>query len=170
MSNNFFSLFDMPVAFDIDKIALKNRYLSLQKQHHPDAQHGADDSHSALINHAFNTLNRDDNRAIHLLEIHHQDINLTHSISDLEFLDAMMDIRIALDDTEQKASLSALSQEVDDLISAHSQHFHQAYEHQDWAAAKELAKKLQFLGKLQDDVLAKINDIAHHQNDDDLYV
>ena len=34
--NNPFALFDLPVAFQVDSALLNERYLALQKSHHPD--------------------------------------------------------------------------------------------------------------------------------------
>ncbi|OOR87756.1 Fe-S protein assembly co-chaperone HscB [Moraxella caviae] len=168
--NNFFALFELPVAFDVDKTALKNRYLALQKQHHPD-NHGGDDSQSTLINHAFETINRDDKRALYLLDLQGHDINLTESISDLEFLGEMMEIRIDLDDCTSKAELAPLEQSVQTLISAHSDDFRQEFIAQNWTNAKLAAQKLHFLGKLYDDVLSKASEfVSHNDGDDDLYV
>ncbi|MDO5652332.1 MAG: Fe-S protein assembly co-chaperone HscB [Moraxella sp.] len=169
MNNNFFALFDLPISFDTDKTLLKEKFLALQKQYHPDNTAG-DDRQSALINHAFNMLYRDDNRAIHLLQLSGHDINLTNSINDLDFLDEMMDIRIRLDECDDKADLLILLDEVDTFIKRTAQSFCQSYKAQDWDNAKAFAQKLQFLGKLQDDVQDKLMHQANNDSDDDLYV
>lgn len=172
--NHFFALFGLPISFRIDADQLKARLLDLQKKHHPDRQDGdsiAITQNASLINHAYDTLKRDDSRAAYLLSLNGQDIDLDKSISDWDFLGEMMEIRIALDDTDDKASLEKMANEVSQTSQALADVFDHAYQAQDWISARDLAQKLQFVGKLHDDIIAKISEILqHHTDDDDLYV
>lgn len=174
MNNHFFALFDLPVSFRIDETLLKARLLELQKTHHPDRQDGdsiAITQNASLINHAYDTLKRDDSRAAYLLSLNGQDIDLDKSISDWDFLGEMMEIRIALDDTDDKASLDKMANEVSQTSQALADGFDDAYQAQNWTAARDLAQKLQFVGKLHDDIIAKLSESLHQNNDDDdLYV
>lgn len=172
--NHFFALFGLPVSFRIDADQLKARLLELQKIHHPDRQDGdsiAITQNASLINHAYDTLKRDDSRAAYLLSLNGEDIDLDKSISDWDFLGEMMEIRIALDETDDKASLDKMANEVSQTSQALADGFDHAYQAQDWISARDLAQKLQFVGKLHDDIIAKISEILqHHTDDDDLYV
>lgn len=173
MANHFFALFGLDVGFAIDKTQLKSKLLELQKQHHPDTttDKSTAEQNASLINHAFSILNRDDHRAVYLLSLAGQDINPNQSINDLDFLDEMMEMRIQLDDANQSQELSALNDKIIHTINQHANAFQDAYTKQAWSLAQILAQKLQFLGKLQDDILAKYNQtLSHHQDDDDLYV
>lgn len=171
MNNNFFALFGLPVAFDIDKNALKQSFLTLQKQHHPDQNQHAD-SHqmAALINHAFNTLNRDDSRAAHLLNLAGIECNLDASINDWDFLDVMMDFRIRLDDADGSDEIQQLSAQLNQEKSPYHQGFIESYANKDWQSAQDFAQKLQFIDKLADDIELKLASSAIVQTDDDLYV
>lgn len=174
--NHFFALFNLPVSFEIDKALLKSTLLDLQKKHHPD--NATSDSeklnaekNASLINHAFNTLNRDDERANYLLTLSGHDINLDNSISDLDFLDEMMDIRISLDDTDNTSQIKSLENQVATMIATYANAFKSAYDDKSWSIATDNAQKLKFLGKLQDDIIAKYSEtLNNHQSDDDLYV
>ena len=172
--NHFFALFGLPISFRIDADQLKAGLLDLQKTHHPDRQDGdsiAITQNASLINHAYDTLKRDDSRAAYLLSLNGEDIDLDKSISDWDFLGEMMEIRIALDDTDDKASLDKMANEVSQTSQALADGFDHAYQAQDWISARDLAQKLQFVGKLHDDIIAKISEILqHHTDDDDLYV
>lgn len=171
MNNHFFALFDLPIGFEIDQAKLKARFLALQKEHHPDRQQTAVNQNSALINHAYNTLSRDDHRAAYLLTLVKQDLDLDQSIDDWDFLDIMMQLRIDLDDTEDQNALNDLSSQVAQYASEQAQRFIIAYDAQNWQQAKDATRKLQFLGKLNDDIIAKISEqIAQNDHDDDLYV
>ena len=172
--NHFFALFGVPVSFRIDQAQLKNSLLELQKQHHPDRATGeahAVSQNASLINHAYNILSRDDSRAAYLLSLNGEDVDLDKSISDWDFLGEMMEIRIALGDTDDKASLDKMANEVTQTSQALADGFDHAYQAQDWISARDLAQKLQFVGKLHDDIIAKISEILqHYTDDDDLYV
>ncbi|OOS26411.1 Fe-S protein assembly co-chaperone HscB [Moraxella porci DSM 25326] len=172
--NHFFALFGLPISFRIDADQLKARLLDLQKTHHPDRQDGdsiAITQNASLINHAYDTLKRDDSRAAYLLSLNGEDIDLDKSISDWDFLGEMMEIRITLDDTDDKASLNQMADEITQTSQALADGFDHAYQAQDWISARDLAQKLQFVGKLHDDIIAKISEILqHHTDDDDLYV
>lgn len=165
--NHFFALFDLPAVFDIDKSALKARLLDLQKQHHPD-QHGTDSGQSALINHAFNTLYQDDSRAVYLLSLHGVVLDDTQSISDLDFLDTMIDIRMALDDGDV-SQVKDLAGQTQALIDEYGLLFNQHFNNRDFTQAGDVAKKLQFLVKLHQDI-EKHQTPTNTDNDDELYV
>ncbi|OOS23643.1 Fe-S protein assembly co-chaperone HscB [Moraxella pluranimalium] len=174
MNNHFFALFGLPISFRIDETLLKARLLELQKTHHPDRQDGdsiAITQNASLINHAYDTLKRDDSRAAYLLSLNGEDIDLDKSISDWDFLGEMMEVRIALDDTDDKASLDKMANEVSQTSQALADGFDDAYQAQNWTTARDLAQKLQFVGKLHDDIIAKLSESLHQNNDDDdLYV
>lgn len=172
--NHFFALFGLPISFRIDADQLKARLLDLQKTHHPDRQDGdsiAITQNASLINHAYDTLKRDDSRVAYLLSLNGEDIDLDKSISDWDFLGEMMEFRIALDDTDDKTALNQMADEITQTSHALADGFDHAYQAQDWISARDFAQKLQFVGKLHDDIIAKISEILqHHTDDDDLYV
>lgn len=173
MSNNFFTLFDLPVAFDIDKEALKKSLLSLQKIHHPDQS--ADDAQptqmASLINHAYDTLYYDDKRAAHLLELAGISCHLDASINDWDFLDDMMEIRMNLDDANDSNEIQALLDTVNHKKTAHNTDFNHHYTTKNWQDAQNSAQKIQFLEKLAIDIQHKLTEsLSTHDNDDDLYV
>ncbi len=175
MTNDFFGLFGLPVGFDIDKAALKAAFLQLQKQHHPDnsINQATADQQTALINHAYATLNRDDSRAVYLLERHDAGFNPDKSISDKAFLMQMMTYRMDLDDASDDNDTAQLIQIGDDVSRLNhvvADEFFHSYQAQDWQAAQLHAQKLKFLANLHDDVMEKLTQISSTDDDDDLYV
>jgi molecular chaperone HscB len=172
--NHFFAVFGLPVAFMIDKIALKDKLLALQKQHHPD-QATPDKKHQAeqnasLINHAFDTLYHDDARAMYLLSLSGQVLENDKSIYDEAFLGQMMSFRMDLEDSQNPDEVHAIDKALRPLMSSTAQAFDQSYTTKDWEQATAHAQKLQFLHKLHLDVLAKLSEFHASQDDDDLYV
>lgn len=177
LTNNFFELFGLPVAFGIDKSALKATFLSLQKQHHPDnADNIAQaEQNTALINHAFDTLNRDDNRAIYLLELSGVAFNSDKTIADEPFLMQMMSYRMELEDVifdDDKNAISQIANNINALMSQTANDFDGVYQAKDWQTAQIITQKLRFLGKLHDDMTDALSKSSSQDDgqDDDLYV
>lgn len=171
-NNHFFALFNLPVRFEIDKSELKKQLLELQKQHHPDRLcDTASAQNAALINHAFNTLNQDDLRAAYLLEMTGKADDLDKSIDDLAFLGEMMQLRIELEETQNRDELNQIHQQIISDCEQQNAIFVNAFENQQWAKAQDAVRKLKFLHKLSVDVHEKLgSSVAIDNNDDDLYV
>ncbi|MFA9486685.1 MULTISPECIES: Fe-S protein assembly co-chaperone HscB [unclassified Moraxella] len=169
-TNNFFVLFGLPISFDIDKNNLKQGLLSLQKQYHPD-QTGQDTKLASLINHAYDTLYHDDKRAAHLLSLSGIECNLNASINDWEFLDEMMEFRMALDDLQSSSEIQNLLDTINNQKVQYNTQFSQCYQAHDWQNAQNTAQKIQFLEKLATDVQHKLaQSLNTHTDDGDLYV
>lgn len=174
LTNHFFDLFGLPIAFDIDQTQLKNTFLHLQKQHHPD---NADDNikaeqNTALINHAYQILSNDDSRAVYLLELANIGFNSDKSISDEAFLMQMMTHRMDLEDAHDERDhqqIRMIGDNVDKLRQETALVFNEVYQKQDWQNAQIQAQKLKFLANLYHDCVAYLNQ-ATPDNDDDLYV
>lgn len=74
---NYFELFDIPVAFTVNKAELTRTYVKLQKQYHPDffgqesdeAQEKAMEM-SSLINQAWKTFQTEDATVKYVLQLH----------------------------------------------------------------------------------------------------
>lgn len=164
--NHYFALFDMPVAFNIDKDLLKQNLLTLQKKYHPDSQSGSTSISSELINQAYHTLANDELRAIYLLEMTNCTVNLDHSIDDVEFLSQMMDYRIGLAESQCADEIAQIHQQLDALNHQLLQAFAVSYEQKHWQDAQVIALKLKFLAKLKQDTQS--NFII--RDDDELYV
>lgn len=176
LNNNFFELFGLPVLFDIDQTALKNAFLQLQKQHHPDNANDKikAEQNTALINHAFDVLSYYDSRAVYLLELANIDFNSDKSISDEAFLMQMMDYRMALEDAHfdnDDKQIKEIDEQVSTLLLNTAKAFNESYQNQDWQTAQIIAQKLKFLSNLHKDCIEKLNQlITLTHNDDELYV
>ncbi|MDO4700796.1 MAG: Fe-S protein assembly co-chaperone HscB [Moraxella sp.] len=178
--NDFFALFGLPATFDIDKTVLKERFLALQKQHHPDNFLGDEvkqaEQNTALINHAYTTLNRNDSRAVYLLEHMGVAFNSDKSIGDEPFLMQMMQFRMDLEDAildKDHARIQAIAQSVSELNALTAKAFHQTFNDKQWDNAQTIAQKMKFLANLYDDINNALSQTAlsgDTDNDDDLYV
>lgn len=151
---NHFELFNLPAALDIDLAALKDAFLQLQQQYHPDKAEDKDQAliKSSEINQAFKVLSNVDSRAAYLLSLKKQDYHLDQSIGDFEFLQSALEIREQLDEAGSADDLISLKIEVKQWINGLVREFKIDYEDEDWAEARDTVRKLRFFVKVMADI------------------
>ncbi len=183
--DNFFTLFEQPVQFELSQDSLDQHLRLLQKRYHPDnvaknltdkaqAQQHSEQA-SALINQGYQTLSAADSRAAYLLDIANQAETIEQSIADLDFLEDAMEMRINLDDainSNDHAALQQLHPQVSARLQNQSVRFTTAYQDKDWSVATDATQKLKFLVKLDADITTGLDNVAGaaQADDDDLYV
>ncbi|WP_374665703.1 Fe-S protein assembly co-chaperone HscB [Acinetobacter sp.] len=151
---NHFELFNLPEALDIDLAALKDAFLQLQQQYHPDKAEDKDQAliKSSEINQAFKALSNVDSRAAYLLSLKKQDYLLDQSINDFEFLQSALEIREQLDEAGSADDLISLKTEVQQWIEGLVREFKIDYDDEDWAEARDTVRKLRFFVKVMADI------------------
>ena len=103
-SSNFFDVFSIPVAWDVDLKGLGIRYRALQQEFHPDRYATKTEvekrlavQSASLINQAFDTLKSPLKRAQYLLELNNVNANQeAHITTDSGFLMQQIELREAL--------------------------------------------------------------------------
>lgn len=120
MMNHFNTLsFDVTFAIDVD--ALEDKYLSFQKQFHPDNASSADVEKSIAINASYAVLKNPITRASHILQLHGIDLenDALAPKPDMETLEEILALqeKVAQIDVAEKAQLKHyLSGEVTMLL------------------------------------------------------
>jgi molecular chaperone HscB len=100
---NYFDFYKIEEQFFIDEADLKQRYLKLSKEHHPDffvdnsAQYQAALEITSTNNKAYKTLSKLQNRVTYILELNNVLKDLQNSIPQ-DFLMEMMDVNEAIMD------------------------------------------------------------------------
>lgn len=162
--NNPFSLFDLPVAFEVNQTLLSERYLALQKSLHPDNFSTATSQEqrlavqkSAEINDALQILKDPILRAEAIIALHtdsQQDLE-QKSQKDMAFLMQQMEWREDLQAIEAASDEAKLAKFADQ-IQAEKQYIlsqlAQTLAEQMWAKADSLTDKLRFIKKLQQEI------------------
>lgn len=151
---NHFELFDLPVALDIDLVALKANFLKLQQLHHPDKALDKDQAliMSSDINQAYKVLSQVDSRAAYLLSLKKQDHHLDQSIHDFEFLQSALEIREQLDEADSQEQLITLRNEVKQWVDGLIREFKIDYSDEDWSEARDTVRKLRFFQRVLNDI------------------
>jgi len=157
---DYFSIFDLPAGFNIDKALLKTRYLSLQKEFHPDRVAGQSEQQqrlalqsAALVNQAFSVLSSSVQRAGYLLERAGLDTTTEQTHTNIEFLSAQMELRERLAEIEQTErplqALSELEAQVVEECRVLEEEFATTYAKGELESARAVLDKIQFFDKLR---------------------
>ncbi len=163
-SNNYFELFELPVAFSIDEQQLTTRYRSLQRMLHPDRHRAGSDTEqrwsmqaASFVNDGYQTLSNQLARAIYLLGLNGVSIDQetdTHMAPD--FLMQQMELREALADAPQARdpyqALDSIAVELREDVNMSATAFEQAADDENWQQARTVVRQWQFLDKLRREV------------------
>jgi len=162
---DYFTLFDLLPAYDLDPAVLAVRYRALQRSTHPDRFANASPAErrraverTAELNTAFQTLKDPMRRARHLLTL--QGVNTddeTDTVMDPGFLMEQMELREQLDDarhlgmSRRNEVLNELARTLSQAISDRSRRFAVALT-EDVQCARGIVREMQFLRKLEDEI------------------
>lgn len=166
-SQNYFELFALPVAFEVDPNILSKHYRELQRASHPDKFASATDPErrlavqtAAQVNEAFRVLKSPLERGKYLLSL--QGINLdeeTDTSMDSQFLMQQMELRESLetirDAQDPLAKLANLLQDVESNISDMILELSELFARTDaeaYSQARDTIRKMQFMHKFRDEV------------------
>lgn len=162
MPVNFFDLFQLPVAFDIDIPMLETRYRQLQSEVHPDRYVTATPSErlrsmqlATEANEAYRTLKHPTTRAQYLLQLQGFEILESSNTSmPADFLMQQMEWRETIEEAKHARDINALDQVLNELRSANKQLQSElkGLLNQQPEAAVIAVRKLVFLDKVSADV------------------
>lgn len=172
---DYFQLFDLPQAFEIDLDELLPRYRDLQRQFHPDrfAAEPADVQRAAVqkaadINTAFTALRDPVQRARHLLALAgHPLEGDSATVSDSDFLMAQMELREQLDEADGLDQLEGLREEAQDWLESLGREFAIDHRAGDWSEAADTVRKMQFMTRFMEEVLAREAQLEDEELDED---
>lgn len=166
-----FALFGLPPAFRLDLRQLERDYRTWQTQVHPDkaahlpaAEQLLAMQQASWINEAYQTLRSPLRRARYLLNLHGIDTQEeTNTAMPMDFLMAQMEKREAVVDAKRAQDFAQLDdlnaqveQEVADLTTQLAIYLDDT---QDYAPAAAAVRKLRFMEKLGEDILAAYDEI-----------
>lgn len=173
-SKNFFEIFDIPIATDIDLTKVSDANRELQKNAHPDRFVQASEHEqriamqkTSLINEAFQTLKNPITRIQYMLKLKGVDMNSeTDTTMDGAFLMQQMELREAIaevrDQPEALDVLDKMSSQTKQQMTELMVLFTDRYEKSMLDDAREIVRKMQFLIKAQ----KEINEISEQLEDE----
>jgi len=167
LTQNYFELFGLPVAFDINSQQMSESYRELQKVVHPDKFASATEQErriamqqASFINEAQQTLKNPVSRAIYLLALHGVELNLENeTTSDTTFLMEQLELREQLsqvkDASDPFSALDKVMGEVNQLSKEILEKISRGFDDptaEQLEQVRENLRKMQFLQKLQHQV------------------
>lgn len=172
-SSNFFEIFSIPIAWDIDIGGLGIRYRALQQEFHPDRYATKTDvekrlavQSASLINQAFDTLKSPLKRAQYLLELNSVDASHeAHITTDTSFLMQQIELRESLSGISKTqdpwVELDRLKAEIEQTYIELQREFHDFFCKNALDFAFNTVAKMQFFSKL----LTEIDHIEDEMDD-----
>lgn len=160
---NPFALFGLEAEFQLDSARLSERYLTLQKQYHPDnfatqsEQQQLDAvQKAAAINDAYQVLKSPIRRAEAILQLNlTQQLNQEETVHDGEFLMQQLMLREDLEAAAcgcDEAEVAALRTKSETLRRQQLQAIENAIQQADWTALKLHINRLKFIEKFLHEV------------------
>jgi molecular chaperone HscB len=171
LTSNFFELFGLPVAYDVNLNQVQQHYMDLQKQVHPDKFANGTDLEKRLsmqqtswINEAQTTLKDPVLRAIYLLKLSGIDFSLENETTmDAAFLMQQLEMRERLenikDENDPIDQLDEMAKQVKTEMTTVMKCFVQSFESEKLDEAREWIRKLQFMQKAKNEINQLAGDI-----------
>ncbi len=167
LNSNYFELFGLPIAYDLDVSALQPQWRLLQQQFHPDRVDGQDAGAqrqamqmSAHINSAYQALRSPVQRAAYLLTLANEPVDLERTtVADTDFLMAQMELREQLEEAESVSDVDTIADEASDWLINLQREFAGDYARQEWPEARETLRKMQFMTRLLEEVNERIEQL-----------
>lgn len=169
---DFFQLFDLPARFELDGAQLDARYRALQAQVHPDKFAHLSEAEQRLamqsatrVNEAYQALRRPVSRARYLLALRGVDTQEeSNTAMPLDFLMQQMEWREITADAAQQGDIGALTA-IEQRLQAETHVLQQQLRlqlddenHYNLAAAAGTVRKLRFLEKLAEEIVAAFDE------------
>ncbi|RLM26350.1 co-chaperone HscB [Brenneria alni] len=161
---DYFTLFGLPIRYDVDGGLLVSRFQELQRQFHPDRFAASPErdrmlalQQAATINNAYQALKHPLKRAEYMLSLHGFDLrNEQHTLHDTVFLIEQLELREELETiacrSDAEAALAEFAGRLQSLLDNRSEQMRRELDSEAWAAAADTVRKLGFLDKLQQQV------------------
>ena len=160
---SYFDLFELPVSCEIESDLLRENFMQLLRQYHPDRYAAAPDAErrravqiAAFVNSAHQTLQQPLKRAEYCLSLAGLSVDAeTDTSMDPSFLMQQMELRESLEEissgSDPYSALDAVRGEIDDLVKATSAQASSSLAEENFDQAREAVRRWQFLEKLRDE-------------------
>ena len=168
---NYFQLFELPLAYEIDEAALQRAYVAKQREFHPDRLVGQADAlrqksmlMSMEVNQAYQTLKHQVRRAEHMLALEGIQVNGEQDSvkPDMTLLMEVMEMREKLAGAGEYAQIQPLHAQAKEKTSIVQREFAIAYAQGEFMKAASLAMHMRYLEKFLDEARVKLHKISEH--------
>ena len=156
LKQNYFSLFDVAVDFEVPLQQISEKHLKLQSLLHPDRYATASATEkrvaaqkAAFVNEAFRVLSNPCARANYLLDLANTSVDeQTETIQDAAVVLEQIELREQLEESTSLTELQVLQQHAQTKFDACSQAFATSYRQADFSGAQQQLAQMQLFHKL----------------------
>ncbi|XP_028400285.1 iron-sulfur cluster co-chaperone protein HscB-like [Dendronephthya gigantea] len=158
----YFDLISCKPSFDLDTQYLTEQFRSLQSHLHPDKfslkserEQNMSSLQSSLVNEAYQVLLKPLSRGLYLLKLEGLSIEEGDTGSDVEFLSEVMEMNEMLESGTEEM-LRELRREVEGKLESYRENASEAFDKEDFLAAKEILSKMKYYDNISEQIREKI--------------
>ncbi|KAI3870308.1 hypothetical protein MKX03_029697 [Papaver bracteatum] len=162
-SVDYFQIFGLEKAFEIEDTNLEKTYKDWQKKLHPDLVHmksekekGFAAEQSSRVIDAYRTLRKPLSRAIYLLGLEGVHVDEERTVSDPELLAEILDIREAVDEASDSQSLKQIQGQVQENLEIWSKSFESAFNKKKFEDAVTSIQRMTYYDRINDEIVKKL--------------
>ncbi|XP_020255942.1 iron-sulfur cluster co-chaperone protein HscB, mitochondrial [Asparagus officinalis] len=161
-SVDYFKIFGLERVYDIKDDNLEGKYKDWQKKLHPDLVHTKSEKEksfageqSSRVTDAYRTLGRPLSRALYLLQLEGVHIDEEKTLTDMDLLAEMMDIREAVEEASDSQALKQIESKIRMKLEASSEFFREAFKKRDYDAAIASTERMRYYERAIEEIVKK---------------
>ncbi|KAI3991345.1 hypothetical protein MKX01_034664 [Papaver californicum] len=162
-SVDYFQIFGLEKAFEIEDTNLEKTYKDWQKKLHPDLVHTKSEKEkefaaeqSSRVIDAYRMLRKPLSRAIYLLGLEGIHVDEERTVSDPELLAEILDIREAVDEASNSQSLKQIQGQVQEKLEVWSKSFESAFNKKKFEDAVTSIQRMTYYDRINDEIVKKL--------------
>ncbi|KAI3953159.1 hypothetical protein MKW92_011006 [Papaver armeniacum] len=162
-SVDYFQIFGLEKAFEIEDTNLEKTYKDWQKKLHPDLVHMKSEKEkefaaeqSSRVIDAYHTLRKPLSRAIYLLGLEGVHVDEERTVSDPELLAEILDIREAVDEASNSQSLKQIQGQVQEKLEIWSNSFGSAFDKKNFEDAVTSIQRMTYYDRINEEIVKKL--------------
>lgn len=162
-SVDYFQIFGLEREYEIGDVNLDSKYKDWQKKLHPDLVHSKSDKEreyaaeqSARVIDAYRTLSKLLPRAIYILKLEGVDVNEEDTISEVELLNEIMEIREAVEDASGSQQLNQIQSQMQEKLTHWSNAFAKALQNRSFDEAVSSIQRMTYYERVKEEITKKL--------------
>ncbi|GMN39600.1 hypothetical protein TIFTF001_008825 [Ficus carica] len=162
-SVDYFQIFGLEKKYNVEDDNLQGKYKEWQMKLHPDLVHSKSEKEreyaaeqSARVIDAYHTLSKPLSRAIYIMKLEGVNINEEETISDLEFLSEILEIREAVEEASDSQALNQIRSEMEEKLKHWSNFFANASQNRNFEDAVKAIRRMTYYERVIEEIVKKL--------------
>ncbi|KAE8125253.1 hypothetical protein FH972_020084 [Carpinus fangiana] len=162
-SVDYFQIFGLEKKYDIEVENLDGKYKDWQKKLHPDLVHSKSEEEreyaaeqSARVIDAYHTLSKPLSRAVYILRLQGVDVDEEETLSDLELLSEILEIREAVEEAADSQALNQIKSQMQERLNHWSNSFANAFKCRKFEEALDSIRRMTYYERVNEEITKKL--------------